>query len=62
MSNKKSQNRTKQDFSQALKEEVVIHILNGNYLIEEVMERYGIKSRITIKNWLVDYIEKSKAT
>lgn len=62
MSNKKSQNRSKQDFSQALKEEVAIHILNGNYLIEEVMERYGIKSRITIKNWLVDYIEKSKAT
>lgn len=41
---------------------VVEQIINGELLVEEAMEIYGIKARITVIRWLIAYSEKVKAT
>ncbi len=39
-------------YSEEVKTKIVSGIISGEYLLEEAMSIYGIKSRITIIRWL----------
>lgn len=47
-------------YSEHIKEGVVRDILEGRLLLNEVMDKYGILSAITIKKWLREALENTK--
>lgn len=42
-------------FSEDIKKKVVEEILSGNMLLDEVIEKYQIAAKITVKRWLNKY-------
>lgn len=52
--------RSRKYYSKKLKEKVVLHIVKGEYFVEELMNMYNIGSRETIVRWLADYMSKQK--
>lgn len=48
-------------YEEKLREKVVLEIVDQGIFIEEIMEKYDIKTKATIVRWLKDYLASCKS-